>query len=148
MATHDTTAAQTERPGYIPLPEPEEGVTKQIIGAAFEVHNVLGAGLLEALYEKALMIELESRGLSVQRQVRGSMIYKGQDIGQFTADLVVAGSVVVELKSAEAIAEGHVRQVLNYTRMLNMRAGLVINFGPPRVGVRRVLNTGLEKQRS
>lgn len=125
----------------VQIPELEDRLTNAIIGAAFEVHNELGGGLHEALYERALAIELQARGMRVETQVRGTMTYKGESIGQFAADMMVDGLVVVELKSAEAIVEAHVRQVANYARVLGLKVGLILNFGPPRVGVRRILNT-------
>jgi GxxExxY protein len=125
---------------FIELPEPEGSLTREVIGAAFEVHNQLGCGLPEALYERAFLVELASRGLHVERQVPCEMTYKGTNIGKFHADVVVERLVVVELKSCEGIVEAHRRQVLNYARMLKLKVGLVINFGAESVEVKRVLN--------
>lgn len=128
------------RSGFVELPEPEATLTHGIIGAAFEVHNQLGNGLPESLYERAFFHELTERGFQVERQVPCEMNYKGVSIGRFQADLVVNRLVVIELKSAEGIVEANRRQVLNYSRMMNLRVGLIINFGGPSVEVKRVLN--------
>lgn len=113
-------------------------LTEAIIGAAFEVQNILGHGFLEAVYRKALTRELGIRGLASAEEVRFPIAYKGEAIGIYVADLIVAGEIVVELKTAESISSSHVGQVLNYLAASGLKTGLILNFGKPRLEVRRV----------
>jgi GxxExxY protein len=115
-------------------------LTEQIIGGAIEVHRVLGPGLLEANYEEALCIELSDAGLPYTRQVPVPVTYKGRLIGQYRPDLIVAGQVVVEIKSVERLARVHQAQVLTYMRILHLPVGLLLNFygAVLRTGIRRL----------
>jgi GxxExxY protein len=117
----------------------EEQLSGAIIGAAIEVHRHLGPGLLESIYEDALMIELEMRGIAARRQVPIAMTYKGRAIGEFFADLVVEDRVVVELKAIAATGAVHVAQVMSYLRATGHRLGLLINFNVP------VLHQGMKR---
>ena len=120
--------------------DPEtDDVTNRIIGAAFEVSNILGAGFLEQVYRRALAKELKLRGLDARQEVPFRVVYKGDDMGTYMADLVVDGLVVVELKAVEALGSSHVGQVLNYLRASGLKVGLLLNFGRPKVEIRRVL---------
>lgn len=114
-----------------------QGLTDRIIGAAFDVSNELGVGFLEQVYEGALEIELQEAGLSVQRQLAIPIAYKGRPIGDYFADLVVNDTVIIELKAVERIARIHEAQLLNYLRATGLRVGLILNFGTPRLGIRR-----------
>jgi GxxExxY protein len=89
-------------------------LTKEIIGAAFEVWKVLGYGFLEKVYENALLVELKSRGIAVERQPDISVRYKGTLVGHYTADLFVDGKVIVELKAEKEYNSKHEAQLLNY----------------------------------
>jgi len=118
-------------------------ITEQIIGAAIEVHRVLGPGLLESAYESCLCDELKAEGVNFRRQVDLPVNYKGRvlDCG-YTIDLLVEDAVVVELKSIEKIAPIHEAQLLTYLRLSGHRVGLLINFNVPiliKGVVRRVL---------
>ena len=118
-------------------------VTEQIIGAAIEVHRVLGPGLLESAYEYGLCDELKSRSVNFRRQVELPVNYKGRvlDCG-YTMDLVVENAAIVELKSIEKIAAIHEAQLLTYLRLSGYKVGLLINFNVPilvKAIVRRVL---------
>jgi GxxExxY protein len=118
-------------------------ITEQIIGAAIEVHRVLGPGLLESAYESCLCDELKARGVNFRRQIELPVNYKGRvlDCG-YTMDLVVEDAVVVELKSIEKIAAIHEAQLLTYLRLSGHKVGLLINFNVPiliKGIVRRVL---------
>jgi GxxExxY protein len=118
-------------------------VTEQIIGAAIEVHRVLGPGLLESAYEHCLCDELYARGVIFKRQVELPVNYKGRvlDCG-YTMDLVVEDAVIVELKSIERVAAIHEAQLLTYLRLSGYKVGLLINFNVPILVkgiVRRVL---------
>jgi GxxExxY protein len=118
-------------------------ITHGVIGAAIEVHRVLGPGLLESVYEEALAIELELRGIPFQRQMAIELQYKGRPIGQARLDLLVAGSLVVELKAVEHLAAVHTAQVLSYLRATRHRRGLLITFNVPvlRLGIKRLVYT-------
>ncbi|HEY2838614.1 MAG TPA: GxxExxY protein [Pirellulales bacterium] len=115
-------------------------LTDQIIGAAIEVHRVLGPGLLESIYEQALVVELELLGIVSQRQVEVEVIYKGHTIKGQRIDLLVAGEVIVETKSVAAIPDVALAQVLSYLKATKLKRGLLLNFGCPRMadGVKRV----------
>lgn len=120
-------------------------VTGGIIGAAIEVHRTLGPGLLEAAYEEALCHELALRGLAFERQVPVPLRYKGAELAvAFVADLIVANSIVVELKATEKTNPVHERQVLTYLRLTGCRFGLLLNFGALRLtdGITRVVDGG------
>jgi GxxExxY protein len=101
----------------------------ETIGAAFEVYNTLGPGLLESVYEKAMIVELKSRGLSVQTQFPVEIHYKNTLIGSdLRLDLLVENKLIVELKSVETLNSVHFKQVRTYMRLLDKSAGILINF--------------------
>ncbi|MCE2473866.1 MAG: GxxExxY protein [Anaerolineae bacterium] len=116
-------------------------LTYRIIGAAIEVHQILGAGLLENIYEDALCIELAERGLSFERQKHLEINYKGHDIGDLFVDIIVEDRVIVELKSVRELAPIHKAQLMTYLRVSNMGLGLLINFNVPNLtqGIQRVV---------
>lgn len=103
--------------------------THAIIGASYEVANHLGYGFLEKVYENALKIELESRGLHVRAQTPLEVYYKEAEVGKFYADLLVGDEVVVEIKAEEKLNLRHQPQVLNYLRGTRKEVGLLVNFG-------------------
>ena len=106
-----------------------EELTGEILGAAIEVHRVLGPGLLESAYEQCLAHELEMRDISFERQVPIKIQYKGIEIDQgYRADLIVDKKIVVELKSVDAFAPVHEAQILTYLKLANKKVGLLINF--------------------
>jgi GxxExxY protein len=107
-----------------------EDLTKEIIGAFYTVYNELGYGFLESVYLNALSLELQLRGLSVQREVPVQIQYLGQPVGLFRMDLVVNGSVLIETKSCKDIGDTERRQLLNYLRATEMQVGLLFHFGP------------------
>ena len=114
-----------------------------MIGAAIEVHRVLGPGFLESVYEEALAIELTLRGIPFARQVVASVGYKGRSVGEQRIDLLVADTLVVELKAVESLVPIHLAQVLSYLKATNLRLGLLITFnvGVLQRGIRRVVLT-------
>jgi GxxExxY protein len=120
-----------------------EALTQQIIGAAIEVHKALGPGLLESAYEECLCHELHLRELTFKRQVPLLVQYKGVSLDcGYLLDLVIQGSVLVELKSVEKIIPVHEAQLLTYMKMTALRVGLIINFNVPTLTqgiVRKVL---------
>ena len=107
----------------------EMGLTEKIIGAAIEVHNYWGPGLLESIYEKSLAHELALRGVEVKRQVRLDLRYKDLVLDdEFVLDLVVAGKVVVELKVVKELTPIHEAQLITYLKLSGKKVGLLINF--------------------
>jgi|ERR1700730_1138029 len=117
---------------------PEE-VTERIIGCAMKVSNTLGVGFLEKVYENALMVELARAGLAVEQQKPIKVSYEGVLVGDFSADIIVNGSVILELKTAKVIDGIHQAQLLNYLRATGLRVGLILNFGTPRLGIKRMV---------
>ena len=104
-------------------------LTEQIIGAAFEVHNVLGYGFLEKVYENALLVELAKRGLKVEAQKPIKVKYKDAIVGDYIADLVVEDKVILELKAEEKYNPQHEAQLLNELKATGTKVGVLINFG-------------------
>ena len=116
-------------------------ITEQIIGCAYRVSNTLGIGFLEKVYENALAIELRNNGMTVEQQFPLSVFYCGQAVGEFSIDLLVAGCVIVELKSARAFDEAHLAQCMNYLRAAGLMVCLLVNFGVPRVQIKRIVSS-------
>ena len=114
-------------------------LTEAVIGAAFEVSNMLGAGFLERVYERAMLRELALRGLNAKAQVSFRVCYKGQCVGEYFADLVVERQIIVELKCVERIANEHLAQCINYLKVSGLQVALLINFQRPKVEWKRVL---------
>jgi GxxExxY protein len=114
-----------------------EELTKQIIGCSYQVYNTLGSGFMESVYERSLLIELRSAGLIAQPQVGLEVLYRESSVGQFFADIIVEDKVIVELKAVEQLAKVHEVQLVNYLVATGKPIGLLINFGPDGVTVRR-----------
>jgi len=109
-----------------------DDVSRQVVDAAFKVHQSIGSGLLEGLYEECLIIELRKRNIPYERQKEVPLFYEGERIpATYKLDLVVADSLVVELKSVVKILPAHESQILSYLRTSGIKAGLLINFGEP-----------------
>lgn len=104
-------------------------LTERIIGCAYAVHNALGPGFLEKVYENALRIELQESGLSVAQQHPIPVRYRGLVVGDFFADLMVEGRVIMELKAVQKLAKEHEVQLVNYLTATGIDDGLLINFG-------------------
>lgn len=117
-------------------------LTKIIIGAAIEVHKILGPGLLESIYEEALCYELELRGLIVKRQVEIDILYKGKTIKGQRLDILVNDELIVELKSVSILPDVAMAQTLSYLKAANLKRALLINFGEKRLidGIKRISN--------
>jgi len=118
----------------------ESDLTETVIGSAFEISKVLGAGFLEKVYERALIRELMLRGVSAKAQVSFPVCYKGQYIGEYVADLVVEEKLIVELKCVDRFANDHLAQCINYLKASRLRVVLLINFQRPRVEWKRILD--------
>jgi len=107
-----------------------EEITSIIIAAYYDVYNTLGYGFLEKVYENALILELQKRGLSVKQQMPIKVYYEGQVVGEYFADLLVNDLVILELKAAEQIIKAHEAQLTNYLKATDLEVGLILNFGP------------------
>jgi GxxExxY protein len=118
-------------------------LTYKIIGCAMEVYKTLGPGLLESVYEQALIYELELNGLDVKSQVAVDVVYKGKLIcPDLRVDLLIDDTIIIELKSVEELKPVHHKQILTYLRLMNKKVGLLINFNVPDLkdGIKRVIN--------
>ena len=114
-------------------------LTEQILGAAFEVHNTLGCGFLEKVYENALVYELKQRGLKVTSQKEIKVSYKSQEVGLYVCDILVGEQVIVEVKAVEGITGLHQAQLLNYLKGSGYEVGLILNFGKPKLEYKRLV---------
>ena len=119
----------------------DQELTRQIIGCAYAVYNQLGSGFLESVYQRSLLIELQKTGLTAQIESPIRVHYDGQLVGEFRADLIVHKRVIVELKAIEILNKAHEVQVVNYLRATGIEVGLLLNFGPSEVQVRRLTKT-------
>jgi GxxExxY protein len=114
-------------------------ITEAVIGAAYKIGNTLGSGFLEKIYENALAIEIRKSGLQVVQQHPIHVKYEGAIVGEFFADLLVQDEVLIELKAVKALDEIHLAQCLNYLKATGLRVCLLINFGNPKVEIKRVI---------
>ena len=120
-------------------------LSESIIGVFFEVHNELGYGFLESVYRNSLQLALLAKGLRVESEVAVPVFFRGKNVGDFRADAVVNRSVLLELKTAEAISIAHEAQLLNYLRATKLEVGLILNFGR-KAQVRRLAYDNTRKQ--
>lgn len=104
-------------------------LTSRIISCFYKVYNTLGFGFLEKVYENALMFELKKCGLNVEKQKPINVIYEGNIVGEYFADLIVENKVIIELKATESLIEEHELQLLNYLKATEIEIGLLLNFG-------------------
>ena len=121
----------------------ENQIAAAVVDAAYKIHTTLGPGLLESVYQATLEYELKKRGLCVAQQVALPVYYEEVKLNVgFRIDLLIDGKVIIEIKSVEAIAPVHKRQLLTYLRLANLRLGLLINFNVERIreGIHRVVN--------
>ena len=113
-----------------------EDFTKSVIGCAFDVINELGAGFLESVYEKALLLALREKGLSAISQYPIKVMFRGECVGDFYADIFVEEKLIVELKAVKTIAPEHQAQIINYLNATGIEVGL-LNFGNPKLEYKR-----------
>ena len=104
-------------------------ITKEVIGAAFEVHNTLGSGFLEKVYQNALMVELKLRKIGAEAEKPITVHYRGEMVGNYIADIVVEDKIIVEIKAIKALSEIHEVQLVNYLTATGIEVGLLLNFG-------------------
>jgi GxxExxY protein len=108
---------------------PDAELTERIIACAYRVHNTLGAGFLEKVYENAMVIELRGEGVAYRPQARLLVMYRGQVVGEYFADLLVENRIICELKAEERLSQSHEAQLVSYLVATGIDTGLVINFG-------------------
>jgi len=123
MGQESKAATQAEKSGAF------DKLTERIIACCFEVHNKLGAGFLENVYQNALMLELAKQGLQARREAPIAVTYDGQPVGHYFADILVADQIVCELKVCEQLIPQHEAQLVNYLTAAGLDVGLLINFG-------------------
>lgn len=117
----------------------DDEITELVIGAAYRVANTLGLGFLEKVYENALVHEVKKLDLQVEQQFPIKVVYDGIVVGDFYVDLLIEKRIVVELKYAKGIDDAHLAQCLNYLKATEATLGLLVNFGTPRVQIKRVV---------
>lgn len=113
-------------------------LTEKVIGCAYTVANTLGHGFLEKVYENALAHELRKAGLGVEQQNLMTVVYDGAPVGDYFADICVNGTLVVELKAVKELNDTHLAQCLNYLKATGLKTALLLNFGAPRIQIKRV----------
>lgn len=121
-----------------PGPDAEGLLSESVLGCAFRVSNALGAGFLEKVYENALTHELRRSGLAVVQQAPIQVIYDGAVVGSYAADLLVESRLIVELKACKALEDVHMAQCLNYLKATGIRTCLLLNFGTPKLQIKRI----------
>ena len=120
-------------------PEEVNEITAKIIGCAYEVSNTLGIGFVEKVYENALVVATQKTGLGVKQQYPIKVVFDKIVVGEFFADLFVEKRVLVELKAVSMMTQEHTAQALNYLRATGAEACLLINFGRPKIEIKRLL---------
>jgi GxxExxY protein len=121
----------------------DSALTEEIIGAAFAVHKELGSGFLEAVYARALSIELTLRNIEHKHEVPLRVFYRGKDVGEYRADLLVGDCVVVEVKALNSLMPVHEQQLVNYLSATGKGLGLLINFGVSVTVKRKIITKNL-----
>lgn len=122
----------------------QDKITHKIIGCAMEVHNTLGNGFQEVIYQRCLSIELCINDLPHQREVEMPIYYKGNNVGLRRADFLIDGEISVEIKAVINLEDVHLAQALNYLEAYNLQTGLLINFGAKSLQFKRVFNKSLK----
>ena len=115
----------------------EEELSYKIRGAVFQVSRHLGAGFLEKVYERALMIELESAGLNYETQKSINVNYKGRVVGEYFADILIENKIILEIKAQRSIRPEHEAQLINYLKATKLKLGFLINFTHPKAEIKR-----------
>ena len=122
-------------------------ISERVISCAFEVSNALGAGFFEKVYENALCVELNRAKIPFHRQQCFEIRYKNKNIGNYIADIVVDNKLLIELKALSALNKEHEAQVMNYLKASGLKVGLLLNFGTPRIGMKRIVWNHDESER-
>ena len=116
-----------------------EELSYQVMSAVFEVHNILGGGFLEKVYENALVVEFGIRNVPVETQKEINVSYKDESVGKYYADMLVEGKIIIELKAVDKLGRGHEAQLLNYLKATGIKLGLLINMGGKSVEYKRLV---------
>ena len=116
-------------------------ISEKIIGCAFKVSNTLGVGFLEKVYQNSLIIELMNEGLKVEKEKPIRIFYQDKVVGEYYADIVVNEKIIIETKAVQSLNEIHQAQLLNYLKATKIQLGLLINFGTPKVQIKRMINS-------
>ena len=124
------------------LNQETEDLARGVIGAAIEVHRTLGPGFLEKVYQRALSVELEHLGISHRIESPVNILYRGVDVGEGRADILIMDQIIVELKTVEAIKDIHRAQVISYLKATGIRLGLLMNFNTTLLkdGIQRIVH--------
>ena len=122
------------------IKEEHDQLTHQIIGCAMEVHNTLGNGFQEVVYQRALSIEMTLQNIEHQREFVMPLFYKGVDVGQRRVDFLVLNEISVEIKAVVNLEDWHLAQAMNYLEAYNLQTGLLINFGAKSLHFKRLFN--------
>jgi GxxExxY protein len=122
-----------------------ENITSQILKAFYSTYNTLGYGFLEKVYERSLFIELRKMGLYCEVQYPIKVFYETQNVGEYFADILVEGCVIIEIKAAEGLCEEHELQLINYLKATNIEVGLLLNFGKAPQFKRKIFDNNLKK---
>ena len=125
--------------GGILMEDKLEKITERIIGCSYTVSNILGCGFLEKVYENALAHELRKNEMAVHQQYPLKVVYDGEVVGEYAADLIVNNEIIVELKAAKVLDNIHMAQGINYLKVTGFKVCLLINFGTPRIEIKRIL---------
>ncbi len=121
--------------------QPHTEITEAVIGCAFEVIKELGSGFLESVYEKALLLALHQKGLVAVAQYPLKVSFRGENVGEFFADILVEQKVLVELKAIKMLVPEHQAQLINYLHASGIEVGLLINFGNSKLEIKRCIKT-------
>jgi GxxExxY protein len=116
-------------------------ITEQIIGCTYDVGKILGCGFVEKVYENALVLEMSKKGLKIDQQYPIKVLYDDQVVGEFVADILVEKRVLVELKAVKEFDNIHFAQCMNYLKASSLKICLLINFGKPKIDIKRIVNT-------
>jgi GxxExxY protein len=116
-----------------------EELSRSVIGAAMEVHKLLGSGFLESVYEHALALEFKARQIAFERQVPITVLYKQEQIGEYRADFLVDGKIILEIKATIAFVPEHYAQAVHYLAATGLRLALLLNFGAQSLQFKRII---------
>jgi len=122
------------------IKEEQDQITREVIGCAMEVHNILGNGFQEVVYQRALSVEMKLRNIGHCREFEMPLSYKGVDVGRRRVDFLVANEISVEIKAVINLEDVHLAQALNYLEAYNLQTGLLINFGSRTLQFKRLFN--------
>lgn len=114
-------------------------ITEKVIGCAYTVANTLGAGFLEKVYQRALRLELQAAGLNIEFEKSIPVLYRGEVVGDYVADLLVEGLVILELKTVKEFDDIHKAQCINYLKATGLKICLLINFAKPKIEIKRIV---------